>query len=297
MKKIPLIIFLSFITSITYALDSDLDGIDDAWEMFWFGNLTTANATSDYEHDGVTDLNEFCVENPTKLFMVNGQIAGSNPTVSDTDGDGLTDSNEFYHTFQIVSFQVYTTNPIVWYYFLPTNVNTSATSSLLKTDSDGDGISDYDEVFAGTDPNNSNDYLEVNYSLSFSNHPNNVLVSNYFLTITWKPVWNRGYIIEGTTNLCDANSWTNRMLQYGFQDPTNGLCNDVTCNLMMPTGSFSPLGHTYSQGSFQTNFYNTNCSWSISLGSNPPSAFYRLKVASWVDWTSDFIDGFNHWKP
>ncbi len=38
--------------------DSDNDGIADAWERLHFGNLTTANATSDKDGDGVSDLAE-----------------------------------------------------------------------------------------------------------------------------------------------------------------------------------------------------------------------------------------------
>lgn len=40
-------------------VDSDLDGIDDAWEIATFGNLTTAGASTDYDHDGYTDLQEY----------------------------------------------------------------------------------------------------------------------------------------------------------------------------------------------------------------------------------------------
>jgi hypothetical protein len=39
--------------------DTDGDGIDDWWEMYWFGDLTTANATSNYDGDGISDLIEF----------------------------------------------------------------------------------------------------------------------------------------------------------------------------------------------------------------------------------------------
>jgi len=38
--------------------DTDGDGIPDAWEQTWFGNLTTANKTSDYDADGSTDRQE-----------------------------------------------------------------------------------------------------------------------------------------------------------------------------------------------------------------------------------------------
>jgi hypothetical protein len=40
-------------------VDSDGDGIDDSWEIYWFGNLDTATATSDSDHDGISDLAEF----------------------------------------------------------------------------------------------------------------------------------------------------------------------------------------------------------------------------------------------
>ena len=39
--------------------DTDHDGIGDEWEMHWFGNLTTADATSDTDNDGVSDVVEF----------------------------------------------------------------------------------------------------------------------------------------------------------------------------------------------------------------------------------------------
>jgi hypothetical protein len=39
--------------------DSDGDGIDDAWEIFWFQNLVTANAQSDFDKDGYKDIQEY----------------------------------------------------------------------------------------------------------------------------------------------------------------------------------------------------------------------------------------------
>lgn len=38
--------------------DNDSDGIDDNWEITYFGNLTTASATSDSDGDGMSDLSE-----------------------------------------------------------------------------------------------------------------------------------------------------------------------------------------------------------------------------------------------
>jgi hypothetical protein len=41
------------------ATDTDLDGVLDAWEMAVFGNLATADASSDYDGDGAGDFVEF----------------------------------------------------------------------------------------------------------------------------------------------------------------------------------------------------------------------------------------------
>jgi len=45
--------------TIAPGADTDGDGIPDAWELQQFGNLTTANGTSDYDGDGVSDKSEY----------------------------------------------------------------------------------------------------------------------------------------------------------------------------------------------------------------------------------------------
>ena len=56
--------------------DSDGDGIPDAWETLFFGNLTTVNATSDHDGDGSSDYAEFVAgtnpTNPASCFAVTG---------------------------------------------------------------------------------------------------------------------------------------------------------------------------------------------------------------------------------
>ena len=47
--------------------DSDGDGMDDAWELTYFGTLTR-DGTGDYDRDGMSDLDEF--------------VAGTNPTLA-----------------------------------------------------------------------------------------------------------------------------------------------------------------------------------------------------------------------
>ena len=56
-------------------LDTDEDGIHDDWELMNFGNLSTADATSDFDQDGYSDLDEY--------------NNGTNPTEQDPpDGPG-----------------------------------------------------------------------------------------------------------------------------------------------------------------------------------------------------------------
>lgn len=43
-------------------VDSDGDGIADWWEMLHFGNISTADATSDKDGDGVSDLAEYLAD-------------------------------------------------------------------------------------------------------------------------------------------------------------------------------------------------------------------------------------------
>ena len=47
------------IDHIAPGVDADGDGIADAYEYLYFGNLTTANTTSSYLHDGTTDLQRY----------------------------------------------------------------------------------------------------------------------------------------------------------------------------------------------------------------------------------------------
>lgn len=47
---------------IANGADTDGDGIADAWERQKFSNLTTANATSDFDHDGASDKAEYLAD-------------------------------------------------------------------------------------------------------------------------------------------------------------------------------------------------------------------------------------------
>ena len=57
---------------VLHAADTDGDGLPDDWEMARFGNLTTADATSDFDGDGKSDLAEYLAgtspTNPADVF-------------------------------------------------------------------------------------------------------------------------------------------------------------------------------------------------------------------------------------
>jgi len=60
--------------------DSDEDGIDDSWEIQYFGNLTTATNITDSDGDGLLDRDEYANE--------------TDPINIDSDEDGMTDGWE-----------------------------------------------------------------------------------------------------------------------------------------------------------------------------------------------------------
>ena len=57
--------------------DTDGDGLPDAWEQLYYGNLTTANATSNSDGDGANDLAEYNAgtipTDATSSFRITGQ--------------------------------------------------------------------------------------------------------------------------------------------------------------------------------------------------------------------------------
>jgi hypothetical protein len=94
--------------------DWDNDGVHNFIDPY---PLIYTDETSDYDQDGITDVNE--------------PGFGTDFLLSDTDGDGVSDGDEVY---------VYLSNP-------------------LLTDSDSDGIPDGEEVTAGLSPTDPSDVL------------------------------------------------------------------------------------------------------------------------------------------
>ncbi len=113
-------------------VDTDRDGLADAWEMENFGALSR-DGTGDLDGDGVCDRDEY--------------LKGCHPMKRDTDGDGMPDGWEITQGFDPLD------------------------SSNALMDFDHDGLSDLEEFRAGTDPKDPDsdkdgvsDFREVRWS-------------------------------------------------------------------------------------------------------------------------------------
>ncbi|MHC9510379.1 fibronectin type III domain-containing protein [Kangiella sp. M94] len=102
--------------------DTDNDGMDDSWELYYFGKLEQT-AEGDPDSDGLTNIEEF--QNDT------------HPKKLDTDGDGISDGWEVEHGFD----------------------PNDSTDGVM--DSDGDGFTNQEESYALTDPHDASSYPAV----------------------------------------------------------------------------------------------------------------------------------------
>lgn len=117
------------------AVDSDNDGLADEWEMQYVDGLTDLTASSDYDGDGLADLDEF--------------LSSADPTNTDSDYDGADDGADFAPIDN--RYQTDTDNDGLadnWeqQYF------GSLTVSDGSQDSDNDSVSDATEYANGTMP-------------------------------------------------------------------------------------------------------------------------------------------------
>ncbi|MDA3874139.1 MAG: thrombospondin type 3 repeat-containing protein [Kiritimatiellae bacterium] len=68
-----------FVRATLGIVDSDSDGLDDGFELWFFGDLTET-AEGDYDQDGISNLEEY--------------QRNTDPTVADSDADGMKDGDE-----------------------------------------------------------------------------------------------------------------------------------------------------------------------------------------------------------
>lgn len=106
--------------SLSDPTSEDGDSLGDNWENFYFGNLSTADDTTNSDPDGLTDLEEW------NSLLNEGLLL--NPRSGDTDQDSLSDDAEI---------DTHQTDP-------------------TQPDSDGDGLLDGFEVNGQLDPNDPN---------------------------------------------------------------------------------------------------------------------------------------------
>ncbi len=101
-------------------LNTDNDGLPDAWEVANFGSIAAQTGAGDFDGDFDSNLLEF----------TNGTVANSAASLSDTDADGLGDGWETLY-FSVL------------------------TAKDGTVDSDGDLFTDLEEYQYGSDPNDS----------------------------------------------------------------------------------------------------------------------------------------------
>ncbi len=119
--------------------DTDGDGLDDAYERFVAGNLTTlAGGDNDADSDGLTDTEE--------------RDLGTNPTIADTDGDGANDGREV-DDLGTLPFDSDTDDDGR---SDGDEVDGDPVTDALDPDSDDDGFEDGVETAKGSDPNDAN---------------------------------------------------------------------------------------------------------------------------------------------
>ncbi len=122
--------------------DSDLDDLNDSWELAFFRNLTSATADGDNDQDGLINRDEFANgTDPTSPDTDNDSITdgqevnslGTNPNLADSDADGILDPDEL-------------------------SVANGFVTDAISFDTDGDGYNDLVEINQGTDPTDQNNF-------------------------------------------------------------------------------------------------------------------------------------------
>lgn len=231
--------------------DTDRDTLPDAWEYQYFGDLISADQTTDSDSDGIPDVTEY--------------MFGTNPTNPDSDGDGLSDYDEVY---------VYGTSP-------------------TSTDSDGDTLSDGYELSVGYDPMNDDDDsdgvptgVEVTWD-GVAGYLAGLDLNPMLTDSDWDGVTDLMEIAAGSDPLSGLSANTISISAVGID--TNGLpvvewdiysnirSVDVRYTLQYSTDliNWSAIGSALTDGDSNT---STNITDTVAR-TNTPVVFYRLSLS------------------
>ena len=121
-------------TSLCAPVDNDGDGLDDAWEKFYFYSITQQDGQGDPDEDGLENSDE--------------QLLGTDPTLADTDGDGMTDKEEVDHFLDLDPTTMDTDGD----FLTDTEELNETKTDPTKADTDNDGLSDFMEILKGYNP-------------------------------------------------------------------------------------------------------------------------------------------------
>ncbi len=162
--------------------DNDNDGLSDDDEVNIY---RTDPFVADTDLDGVSDAREVA--------------EGTSPFIDDTDSDGLSDSEEL---------DTYGTDPgrvdsaedgVSDAWKVKFGFDPKAPLNLLN-DSDGDGVTDYDEWLTGTNPTNASSHFAA--IMAGQQGPD--------LRIRFPTLRGRMYDVQTSTNIVNPNSWRTR---------------------------------------------------------------------------------------
>jgi len=254
--------------------DTDNDGLPDAWEYWYCGDLDSTGPGSmpdgygDYDSDGLSDLQEY------ELDPID-----TNPNNPDTDGDGLSDYDEVYWNGS-GDYDPYDpdTNP------------GGGDLNPLKTDTDGDGILDGDEVnnygsnplSGDTDGDGVPDAMEVSNGtgLSTSDSDGDGYADGLEMVLGTDP--NSSNAVPNTDTLLDITGIhlgdTDDVIDYDFYSAVTNIYTNVSVTVQSATNLWSEYNNVSGCTQVLTPANWNSGPWSCTnTHGSGETLFYRLK--------------------